>query len=723
MHLQKDLTYEGLIEIILTPDRLEITDNGIGMTLEVLQENFWKAGSSGKRGDLAKQAGVVGTFGIGAMANFGVCKRLEVETKNIGSNETYISIADRDSLSISEECIELKQIQDNRLPGTKIIAFLDEKTRLNVHESINYIKPYIEYLPIKVIINGVLHSQKNLYELLQVQSDTINFQKEENVAYGQFSFQLKCIAQNNSLVKIKVDNLVYAGNHVKGELVLEQGRGHIMGYRNFFGLAPIPVSQSYNFGGFINLSILQPTAGREAIGRDSINIINQLLSAVERKVSEGIAPSEIADRNTSFHSYIVNNSRYDLAGNIKINIKPSDESVALNQIKQYCGDKQIFYYAGHDASILQIFGNENSYLLHLSQSNPRRQIQSYYLNNVLRINQVPDQPQIKRTLSRSELSSSEAAILFKIATVISDDYLINDIDIEYAEISHQIPYLVKGSTNKLDIYLSNNTDAINQLKRTYDTAYEVFNGFVKDFVRINLYPKFSQFVPSSTKQGADALHKILLRNRELYKYEHSELGELDSLLSDYISGKIKFSDVLNKSASALKSQSQKVSYNQVGTIENEIPNLTDNLVATVKPEENAEIAMPAIMRSDTESKMKLLITSQAHPSLNNFRMFLGASDKLFKSEKEFFLEPHTTKIIYGSHKVVYIFTHASQKFSLYYDIELKESLDDELIGGKIYPTTTIITKNRIFFPVPQLIENAFRIEDGSKEFYIRYDLI
>ena len=35
------------------------------MNEDVLQNNFWKAGSSGKNNDLAKKAGVVGTFGIG----------------------------------------------------------------------------------------------------------------------------------------------------------------------------------------------------------------------------------------------------------------------------------------------------------------------------------------------------------------------------------------------------------------------------------------------------------------------------------------------------------------------------------------------------------------------------------------------------------------------------------------------------------------------------------
>src|SRR5438093_11499014 len=72
---------QSRIEITVEPLRLTILDDGIGMTEEVLRNNFWKAGSSGKKTELARRAGVIGTFGIGAMANFGVCSRLRVETR------------------------------------------------------------------------------------------------------------------------------------------------------------------------------------------------------------------------------------------------------------------------------------------------------------------------------------------------------------------------------------------------------------------------------------------------------------------------------------------------------------------------------------------------------------------------------------------------------------------------------------------------------------------
>ena len=69
---------ERKIQITVERERLTIKDDGIGMTEDVLKGNFWTAGSSGKKTELAQRSGVIGTFGIGAMANFGVCHGITI---------------------------------------------------------------------------------------------------------------------------------------------------------------------------------------------------------------------------------------------------------------------------------------------------------------------------------------------------------------------------------------------------------------------------------------------------------------------------------------------------------------------------------------------------------------------------------------------------------------------------------------------------------------------
>ena len=121
--------------------------------------------------------------------------------------------------------------------------------------------------------------------------------------------------------------------------------------------------------------------------------------------------------------------------------------------------------------------------------------------------------------------------------------------------------------------------------------------------------------------------------------------------------------------------------------------------------------------------MKVLTVNDAHSMLNNFQMFLALSERLTKVEGEFLHWPHTTKVIWGSHRVIYIFADEDGEVSLYYDIELKAPLDSAQTGGSPLPTTTIVTGNRIYVPVPREIEPAFRVTDTAKDYYIRFDTI
>jgi molecular chaperone HtpG len=105
-------------------------------------------------------------------------------------------------------------------------------------------------------------------------------------------------------------------------------------------------------------------------------------------------------------------------------------------------------------------------------------------------------------------------------------------------------------------------------------------------------------------------------------------------------------------------------------------------------------------------------------------MLLGLSDRLMRSpEAEFLRTPHTTKILWGGHRIIYIFTEVTGLLSLYYDIELRDPIKNSQVSGGVFPTTTLITKKRIFIPVPDVLMDEFRVSAGSKEFYVRFDVL
>ena len=155
-----DSDFDPYIKIILTNDQIVIMDNGIGMNKEILANNYWKAGNSGKNNPQSIAAGVVGHFGIGALANFGVCTKLEIKTRRFGEEIAYISEAQREKINIKNS-ISIDSIEGQDIPyGTCITVTLDKPGSISVVNAINYLRQYVEYIEIPVTINGQKFTQK-----------------------------------------------------------------------------------------------------------------------------------------------------------------------------------------------------------------------------------------------------------------------------------------------------------------------------------------------------------------------------------------------------------------------------------------------------------------------------------------------------------------------------------------------------------------------------------
>ena len=444
-----------------------------------------------------------------------------------------------------------------------------------------------------------------------------------------------------------------------------QSGGQLFRLRSSFGLAPIPSASTFQFGGIADLSFLQPTAGREAISRESIDQVNLIVSLGERAVVEVIATSDHADRNTAFMQYVVNNSRLELAGRVTIHVWPEDKDVPQDSVKEIAGKRSLLHYGGRDEQVLQLFGNEKTCLLQLAQANPRRQLHHRYVTSVLNVAAVPDNAQIIKAYRSTELSAAEALIAIRLAGVLRDDYLIPDVDIVFADISHGVTVFPEKNGDQLIVYLSKSSAAIPPLIQLYKQDWQFFPQFIKDFARNVVYPRVQQYVPSSIREGADALKKLLERSRELYRDEEAELGEIDDLLGDYLTGKTSIVQVLRHAKAAVRAQTQTVSADQVGTIENVLPDVVRvpfEIIANASGGDFA--AAPPIVRDDIKSDLKVLKTDTKYPLLNGFIMMLGLSDRLVREYGEFLRWPHTTRIIWGGHRIVYILSDPTAKNSL-----------------------------------------------------------
>lgn len=725
-HVDKSDAYRPKIDITIGERELIINDNGIGMNSVSLKNNFWTAGSSGKNNSEAFAAGVVGTFGIGAMANFGVCSELKVITRAYGEEKTFTSSVRKVDLSLEKECIHTVDNLDRRDDyGTTIIATWGNGFSLNFADAINYLTPYVKYVPIPVAVNGQIIS--GTLATISLTGDKLE-QRQGAVKGTDVSFDYRLTFNNHSNVspQILIENISINGLAQKGFVYLKTSEPTLYGLRNYFGLAPVPVSSVFNFGGVANLTSLTPTAGREAVSRLSINTISMIVSKADAVVAKAIAEHDIADQCRELIVYIRNNRRFDLAKNIQISICGSEKRIKLGDVAPVINGKEVNYYEGRDKQIQSNHSDDNHILLLPADDNVRHQVQIAVLKQK-GIQAIPDTIDVK-PFSTLDLTIPEVSIATRIKTVLADDYLMTDATVRFARISHNLSSTVQLEDGKVVVYLSRDSKEISYLAQIYNDNFSLFEPIIKDYVRTKLYAKFSQYVPSSTRDGAEALYNILQRKRELYTIEYSELGEMESVMKDYLDGKIPYKEVLKAAATIKNKQTQSVSSKQVGDF-NEVMSGGGNVTATI-PHQNAEDsveqsfdALPPIMRLDVDTKYKVLHTDEQNHRLSGYSTFLAVSDRMFRENYEFFLQPHTTRIIWSMHKIIYIFTHVSSNLTLYYDIDLMKKLDGDATGGKMITTATIVTKERIFIPVIPEMDDYFNIKGGQLKFSVRFDSV
>ena len=152
-----NVDYEILVEADKTNRTLTISDNGIGMNKEELENNLGTIAKSGSKefleqlGDKANTSDIIGQFGVGFYSAFMVASKVEVLSHKVNTNETYLfSSEGLDSYTISSS--------DELIDGTKIVLYLREDTEdekysefLDEYQIKDLIRKYSDYIryPIK----------------------------------------------------------------------------------------------------------------------------------------------------------------------------------------------------------------------------------------------------------------------------------------------------------------------------------------------------------------------------------------------------------------------------------------------------------------------------------------------------------------------------------------------------------------------------------------------
>lgn len=711
---------DGIVKIEVVGDHITIIDNGIGMDEQGLQENYWTAGHSGKNNPESRKAGVVGHFGIGALANFGVCSRLEVNTMRIGTNTRYLCVAERDKMSGTQFPLTIQEDNTGSY-GTKISAILMPGITITEEQVEAYITKYVQFIPIPVTINGRTIKQKQLFvNRARPNSESLEGDVKDGVV--RFHYDISFLKYQPLQPEILVTNIVYNYESVRGRLFLNKDENEIFGLNNGFGISRVGLASEFYFGGVADFSFLEPTAGRETVSRQSNQYLQQILFAVETEWAKVVSRYEIADTYRDFLVYLNNHFSLELAQKITIGFGESDILLSTVNSQDYA------FYPGSNQSTRRSLVSSGVKILFPSQEQPRRSIQLKYLR-AKGLEEKKDEIRVT-PIDDNVLSSAEFLLVDDIKRVIEDDYIIQDVKVVLAEITMEVNVKVEpNDKGSFTINIAREYEEIKNLLNNREN-YSLYKSLIKDFVRVVLYNQFMEYIPKDQKERAAYINEALERRREELSYEYSDVSELREALRKLDNGEITGDEFIIRARKARQENHEEVVRdNQIGDVGSIVKSAADNVeqpakTTIIQEEQFLYVPQPPILELDEHTSKKILIAKEELATLHGHKLFLAVSPNYNREHRSFMSLAHSTKVIWSTHRIIYIFTDQNNKTSIYYEMALTDQLGERNTGGETLVSTTIITKNSMFVPVPRALYEYFTIEKGKTlKFYVHFEKV
>lgn len=712
--------FDAVVNVIIAPDHITVTDNGIGMSRQELRDHFWRAGSSSKNTDAARAAGVVGTFGIGAMANFGIADRLEVVSESAIIPERTRCVAERATLSVTDDCIAFTAEAATGQPGSVVTATMRAGNPIDVAKATGYIAEFVRFVDLAVHVNGVLISQASLDEAVPKLNASWRWKSDDAALSPILTADVAITGSLAGDIRIDLKRIRVNGREIGGRMILRQGVGVIRTFRSRFGLASASIPSQYQLGGVADFLQLQPTAGREALTTDSLAFLNQFAGPLDALISQHLAARPEANVSQPFINWVASHRRWDLAGELRARIEPGD-SATLRELAELSKTRPILVYAGADTATMKHASSERP-VVQLARNQQRRQCEQGYLAVYGKTEPLTDDPKVLRRIGKAELTATQAGLLFRLTEILKGDYFLT-AEFSFGTISHGLPILVRGK-DPVAITLDPSAANVSVILQLYENEYGAVDHMAKDFVRNIIFPRVSDLVPSATRQGTEAFLKTLQRTRDVFEYERADLENLTSLWKDYIEGKITMEQATVK-ATAVQRSYQTINSGTTGRIRDIVPDVTESRppVSSDPGGDATFAAMPPIQRTDIATDRKLLTIEDPDPPLQSYRCFMALTKRIWEERGDFFLQPHRTSVVWGGQKALFIFEHHSGEVGLYYDVQMREPVS-AMPGGGAFPTCTIVMKNQTFIPIPEALHAAFMPASGeTKRLEVRCDLL
>ena len=516
---------EYTIEVVVDSGHVSVRDNGIGMSRKELQEYFWTIGSSGKRSDEAREAGCVGMFGIGGFANFGVCGRLVVTSKDVRSTTgtaTSLSAEQIASAGTAIPKVTIAESNDADPRGTLVMGEL--KKAPNVDELKTYLRDFVRYVPIDVRFNGecisrgrfeALDEQKNL---AQIGGTVRRWQSSDAVVFGRLWED-----RGHTLVA-SVEELVWRGTEtsMKGRLRFESGL--IDAFKRGFKLCATQVPTTIGVSGRLDCDLFVPTAGRDSLDSGTMTLLGQLVALLEEVAVDVVleSPDRIA-QHTRIFRYINRRGLIERMSNVAVRLADGTEAT-LGTIRQRAtaGGVSVFFGTPQKQALSQIMQARGHIVVQLSSDRYRQAAERNYLMQYCEAKAFKGVVECVEVYEN--LTMFERVFLSEVERNIVRSYEVKDFELVAGKLTEDIPTFVreKSGHGTADVIVDVRHAEVTKLEGLgrNQLVYSLISVFCREYIG----PALKKWSPRFFGDGALNLELFAKRRSEIWVLVKDDIG-------------------------------------------------------------------------------------------------------------------------------------------------------------------------------------------------------
>ena len=514
------------VDIAVEGKRITVRDNGNGMTESELQNYFWTIGASGKRTSEARDAGCVGTFGIGGFANLGVCETLEVISQVDGETHgtfTKLSQADIEAHKGAIPDVTSRHSDCAAPRGTVVTGHLEEPANVDLLKG--YLLDFVRYVQVAVYFNSERLSQTPFSDV----DKRDNYREIPSVdrrwGDGSISIEGRFFEDQGHTLAVSIEDL-----HIDGEKTDLTGfvrfeNGQISGFKNGFKLCTTQIGSTIGVTGRLDCNRFVPTAGRDTFDSETTRLLTRIVSVLEKTSIECVLqdPNRIA-QHTRIFRYVLNNGMVGDLDHVAVREADGSEST-LGMIKQRAANSTVgvFYGTAQKQTLHQIMQARGHTVVILSSDRYRQRAERRYLETYC--SAKPLDGMVECSERYEDLTLFERFFLSELEGNISRSYEIDDFVLTPGRLTEDIPVLVEERSGRsLEIFVDVRHSEITQLEPLGFTS--ILYSLIARFCREFLGPSLKKWSPRFFGDGSLNLELMFKRRSELWILVKDDVEEI-----------------------------------------------------------------------------------------------------------------------------------------------------------------------------------------------------